>query len=64
MDVQYVKGVGPKRAAQLKKLNINSVEDLLYFVPREYDDRTQFKYIRDCVDGEKLALSSNMWISN
>ncbi len=56
MDVQYVKGVGPKRAAQLKKLNINSVEDLLYFVPREYDDRTQFKYIRDCVDGEKVSL--------
>lgn len=56
MDVRYVKGVGPKRAAQLKKLNINSVEDLLYFVPREYDDRTQFKYIRDCVDGEKVSL--------
>ncbi len=31
MSVQYVKGVGPKRAAKLKKLNIHTVEDLLYF---------------------------------
>ncbi len=56
MDVQYIKGVGPKRAAQLKKLNIATVEDLLYFAPKEYDDRTQFKYIKDCVDGEKVSL--------
>ena len=56
MDVQYIKGVGPKRAAQLKKLNIKTVEDLLYFVPKEYDDRSQFKQIRECVDGEKVSL--------
>ena len=56
MDVQYIKGVGPKRAAQLKKLNINTVEDLLYFVPKEYDDRSIFKCIKECTDGEKVSL--------
>ena len=57
MSVQYVKGVGPKRGAKLKRLNIYTVEDLLYFVPREYDDRTDFKEIADCTNGEKVSLN-------
>lgn len=56
VDIQYIKGVGPKRAAQLRKLNINTVEDLLYYVPRDYDDRTEFKYISQCLKGEKVSL--------
>ncbi|QQY80773.1 ATP-dependent DNA helicase RecG [Keratinibaculum paraultunense] len=56
MSIQYIKGVGPKRASKLKKLNINTIEDLLYFVPREYEDRTNFKYIAQCKEGEKVSL--------
>lgn len=56
MNIQYIKGVGPKRASRLKRLNINTVEDLLYFVPRDYDDRSQFKTLRDCKIGEKVSL--------
>ncbi|NLW23152.1 MAG: ATP-dependent DNA helicase RecG [Tissierellia bacterium] len=56
MSVQYIKGVGPKRAAKLKKLNIETVEDLLYYFPREYEDRTRFKYLPQCIDGEKVSL--------
>lgn len=56
MSIQYVKGVGPKRATQLKKMNINTIEDLLYYVPREYDDRTTFKSISECNNGEKVSL--------
>lgn len=56
VDIQYVKGVGPKRAIQLRKLNINTVEDLLYYAPRDYDDRTEFKYISQCIKGEKVSL--------
>ena len=36
--VQFVKGVGGVRAAQLAKLGISTVEDLLYFFPRAYED--------------------------
>lgn len=56
MSIQYIKGVGPKRATRLKKLSIHTVEDLLYFIPREYDDRTKFKNISQCVKGEKISL--------
>ncbi len=37
--VQFVKGVGPKKAAVLKGIGIVTVEDLLYHVPRRYLDR-------------------------
>ena len=33
------KGCCPKRASKLRKLGINTIEDLLFYVPREYDDR-------------------------
>ena len=40
IDVQYVKGVGSARAAQLKNIGIKSVEDLLNYIPRRYLDRS------------------------
>jgi len=39
-DIQYLKGVGPKRAKALNKLNIYNIADLLTFFPRDYQGRT------------------------
>ena len=50
--VQYVKGVGPRRAAVLAKLGIEKVEDILYHVPRRYVDRSTIRKIRDLRIGE------------
>ncbi len=36
--IQYLKGVGEKRAEQLHKLNIHTVGDLLSHFPRQYED--------------------------
>lgn len=38
-SVMYVKGVGPRRAAALEKLNIFTKYDLLRHYPRDYEDR-------------------------
>lgn len=43
--LQYIKGVGPKRAQILKKLNLVTVEDALFFLPRRYEDRRHIKTI-------------------
>jgi len=36
--VQFLKGVGPKRAESFARLGVRSARDLLYHVPRRYDD--------------------------
>ena len=38
-NVTSIKGVGKKRAELLEKMNIRTVEDLLYLFPRKYEDR-------------------------
>ncbi len=38
MDICYLKGVGQKRAEQMAKLGIFSVQELLNFYPRDYID--------------------------
>jgi ATP-dependent DNA helicase RecG len=41
--VQFLKGVGPARADQLKRLGIATVRDLLYHLPRSYEDLTDVR---------------------
>lgn len=53
-NVRYVKNVGPKRAEKLNKLNIHSVEDLIFFFPRSYEDRTTIKSIKEYENNETL----------
>ena len=36
--VQFLKGVGPKRAAAFARVGLKTARDLLYAVPRRYDD--------------------------
>ena len=36
--VQFLKGVGPKRADALARMGIVSARELLYHIPRRYDD--------------------------
>lgn len=56
MDIRFLTGVGPKRKKQLNKLGIKTLEDLFYYIPREYDDRSVFKKISECKNGEKASF--------
>jgi ATP-dependent DNA helicase RecG len=40
LPVQFVKGIGPRKAAALEKIGIRDVLDLLFYVPRRYLDRS------------------------
>jgi ATP-dependent DNA helicase RecG len=46
-EIQFVKGVGPRIAKSLTKLQINSVRDFLFYIPRFYDDRRSIPQIID-----------------
>ena len=46
--IEYLKGIGPNRANLLKEeLNIFSFQDLLYFFPHRYIDRSKFYKINE-----------------
>jgi ATP-dependent DNA helicase RecG len=50
-EAQYLKGVGPHRAALLAQRGILTVEDLLYRLPFRYEDRIRFTPIAEIVPG-------------
>jgi len=56
LPVQYVKGVGPKISQLLRKKNIETVEDLLYFLPRKYEDRRYVKKISALTVGQRETI--------
>lgn len=44
-DIQYLKGVGPKKAALYAKLGVHSLLDLLYHFPRSYIELGSFQQV-------------------
>ena len=57
-EIQYVKGVGPTRATLLQKLGINTLEDLITYYPRDYEDRSRPKMIASLIDGEEALIEA------
>ncbi len=55
-DVKYIKGVGPNRAGLLNKLGIFTLDDLITYYPRDYEDRSKPKKICDVVNGEEVLV--------
>ncbi len=62
-NIRYLKGVGPKKAETLKQIGINTVEDILYYLPRRYEDRRVFTLIRDLKAGEFQAIKGRVLAS-
>ena len=57
-DVKFVKGVGPNRVKLLNKLNIFTLEDLITYFPREYEDRSKPKKIAQTENGEECLIEA------
>lgn len=50
-------GIGPKKALILhQEAGIETLEDLLYYSPRKYLDRSTIKKIRDCFTNETVSI--------
>lgn len=50
-SINVVKNIGKTRAEQLNKLGIETVEDLIEYYPRDYEDRSQFVQISEIEAG-------------
>ncbi len=55
-EVQYVKGVGPRFAQLFKKIGIETAGDLLFHLPRRYQDRRDIPPIAKARPGQLVTI--------
>ena len=62
LSVRYLKGIGPKRAEIFSSLGINTVEDLLYYFPRRYEDRRNLATISTLKEGQIQTIKARVLV--
>ncbi|MFH0809984.1 MAG: ATP-dependent DNA helicase RecG [Pseudomonadota bacterium] len=55
-----LKGVGPVVAGRLKRLGVEKAADLLYLLPRRYEDFRHLARIADCAPGQAAVVRGNV----
>lgn len=58
--IQYIKGVGPKKAESFKKLGIATAGDLLEFYPRTYEDWSRIVMIADAPQNRNCCIKAKV----
>ena len=59
-SLQFLKGVGPRRAADLQRVGLHTVEDLLYRFPVRYEDRGSFETIASLRPGAAASIAGEV----
>ncbi len=54
--LQFFKGVGPRRAADLERAGLHTIEDLLYRFPIRYEDRSRLQPIASLKPGQPASI--------
>ena len=54
--LQFLKGVGPRKSADLRRAGLITVEDLLYRLPFRYEDRSHMQPIASLRPGMRAAV--------
>jgi len=54
--LQFLKGVGPRRAADFAHIGLTTVEDLLYRFPIRYEDRSRLQTIASLKPGQHASI--------
>ena len=59
-SIQYLKGIGPKRAKSFTAKGVYTIEELLYYFPRRYEDRTNFAQISELKEGQIYTIKAQV----
>lgn len=59
-NIQFIKGVGEKRAQLFRRLGIATVGDLLHFYPRDYEDWSKISKINELPDGVRGCVAGHL----
>lgn len=57
---RFIRGVGPARAKSLERAGIMTVEDLLFYLPLRYEDRSRFTEITALKPGEPKTIEARI----
>src|SRR5436190_4300814 len=60
MSLQYLKGVGPRRAADLARVGLVTIEDLLHRFPIRYEDRSHLQSIASLKPGRPASIAGRI----
>src|SRR5712692_6853607 len=60
LPIQYVRGVGPKKAEVLARAGIRTVEDAVWSLPWRYEDRTQVRSIGSLIPGQEAVVAAEI----
>jgi ATP-dependent DNA helicase RecG len=58
--LQFLKGVGPRRGADLQRVGLSTIEDLLYRFPMRYEDRGDFQPIARLRPGVSASVAGEV----
>jgi ATP-dependent DNA helicase RecG len=58
--LQFVRGVGPRRAAEFARVGLTTVEDLLLRFPRRYEDRAQLSPVASLRPGQSSTVVADV----
>src|SRR3954467_7788197 len=58
--LQFLKGVGPRRAADLARAGLLTIEDLLYRFPIRYEDRSRLQLIHSLKPGQTASITGRI----
>ncbi len=59
-SIQYFKGIGPKRAKAFSAYGVNTIEELVYYFPRRYEDRTNFASISELKPDQVYTIKAQI----
>jgi ATP-dependent DNA helicase RecG len=58
--IRYLKGVGPQKSEVFAKVGVETVEDLLYYLPFRYEDRSVIVPISEVEQGATVTLKGEV----
>lgn len=59
--ITALKGVGPAKAKDFARLGVDTVQDLITYLPRDYEDRSATKTIIEANDGETVCIIATVF---
>lgn len=59
-NIQYIKGVGEKRARLFNKLGIYCIDDLIHYYPRKYEDWSNRTTVKNAPSDQPVFIKATM----